>query len=116
MIAAAIFHCGPLLTRAAASYAESGLRYRLLTWGAGVAVRWDSRVRLLVWVARVNWIGLAFTAGEIAYLLLKDDDLQNWFENWVFRKDKKYKNFLGTDKVHEYFPNADKEPEELEKA
>lgn len=115
-IAAAFSYCSPLLTRVALGYAESSLRYWLLTWGAGVALRWGARVRLLVWVARFNWIGLAWTVGEIGYLLFRDDDLQNWFESCVFRKDKEYRNFIGTVKVHEYFPNAKKELEELEKA
>ena len=36
----------------------------------------------------MNWIGLAFTVAEIGYLLLKDDELQNWCEKSAFRRVK----------------------------
>ena len=45
-----------------------------------------TRVRLLVWAARLNWLGLAFTVAEIGYLYLKDDELQDWCEKSAFRK------------------------------
>ena len=115
-IAAAFSYRQPMLKHAAEGLAHQGLRYRALTATASLAGRLALRVRLLVWVARWNWAGLAFTAVEIGYLTLKDDDLQNWCEKCVFRKDKKYKNWLGREVRSEQFEGAAKELETLERS
>jgi hypothetical protein len=115
-IAAAFSYCQPMLQHAAKGLAEHSLRFRALTAAAGLAGRLALRVRLLVWVARLNWVGLAFTALEIGYLALKDDDLQNWCEMCVFRKEKKYKNWLGREVRGDKFEGATKELEVLERS
>lgn len=115
-IAAAFSYCQPMLANAAKGFAHHSLRFRALTTAASLAGRLVMRVRLLVWVARWNWAGLAFTAVEIGYLSLKDDDLQNWCEMCVFRKDKKYKNWLGREVRSEHFEGATKELEVLERS
>lgn len=109
-------YAGPLLKRVATGYAEATLRRRVLFQAGEVAIKLAARVRLLVWAARLNWIGLAFTAAEIGYLLFKDDDLQNWCEASTFRKEKKHKNWLGTVVTNDYHADAHKELEELDKA
>ena len=43
---------------------------------------------MLLWFARLNAIGIAFTIVEVLYLLLKDDALQNWLDQCTFRKRK----------------------------
>lgn len=106
----------PFLEHVAKGYAVQSLRYRALETGAKLAGQLAARVRLLVWVARLNWIGLALTAAEIGYLLLKDDDLQNWCEMCTFRKDKEYKNWVGRVVTSDYHADAHKELEELDKA
>jgi hypothetical protein len=115
-ISAAFSYAGPLLNHLARGYASHSLRYRALIATAGLAARIGARVRLLVWVARFNWVGLALTLGEIGYLYFKDDDLQNWCEKSVFRKNKTYTNWLGARVTPESFTDATKELEELEKA
>lgn len=109
-------YTGPLLKNLATGYAETALRRRILFEAGEVALKLAARVRLLVWVARLNWIGLAFTAAEIGYLLLKDDDLQNWCEMSTFRKEKKHTNWIGTVVTNDYHADAHKELEELDKA
>jgi hypothetical protein len=60
---------------------------------------------------------LALTVAEIGYLLLKDDDLQNWCEKSVFRKVKKSKSFwTGKPVTQEFFADAIKELTALEEA
>ncbi|MCY1378666.1 hypothetical protein D9M69_663220 [compost metagenome] len=82
-----------------------------------LAGRWALRVRLLVWVARFNLIGLILTGIEIGYLLLRDDDLQNWCEKCVFRKEKVSQNWLGRQVTEDYFTEGSvQELTELEKA
>lgn len=115
-LAAAFSYCSPMLEHAARGYATHSVRYRVLIWSAGRAAALAARVRLLVWVARLNWIGLTFTALEIGYLLLRDNDLQNWCEMCVFRKDKKYQNWLGYEKRSDKFDGAVKELEALDRA
>lgn len=88
-MAAAFFYCQQLLKHSARGLAEHSLRFRALAAAANLAWRLALRVRLLVWVARWNWVGLGLTVVEIGYLTIKDDDLQNWCEKCVFRKDKK---------------------------
>ena len=43
---------------------------------------------MLLWFARLNAIGIAFTIVEVLYLWLKDDALQNWLDRCTFRKHK----------------------------
>lgn len=74
-----------------------------------MATKLATRVGLLVWVARLNWIGLALTLTEIGYLLLKDDDLQNWCEKCVLRAEKSSTNWLGRRAETERFDGAAKE-------
>jgi hypothetical protein len=109
-------YTGPWLRSVATGYAETTLRRRALLTLAEGAVELAARVRLLVWVARFNWIGLGLTAGEIGYLLFKDDDLQNWLEESTFRKEKKHKNWLGSVVINDYHTEVHKELEELDKA
>ncbi|MFT3930581.1 MAG: T6SS effector BTH_I2691 family protein [Spongiibacteraceae bacterium] len=73
-----------------------------------------TRVRLLVWVARFNMAGLVLTAAEVGYMLIKDDDLQNWCEKSVFRKIKFY-TFMGK-ATTKRFHDADEELLELAEA
>jgi hypothetical protein len=115
-IAAAFSYAEPFLKHVAKGYAVHSLRYRALISAASWAARLAARVRLLVWVARLNWIGLALTVGEIGYLWFKDDDLQNWCEKSVFRKAKTYSNWLGRQVTVENYVDAVKELEDLEKA
>lgn len=102
-MAAAFSYAKPFLGHFAKRFAEHSLRYRALTTLAGWAGRLAMRVRLLVWVARINLIGLIWTGLEIGYLLLKDDDLQNWCEKCVFRKVKTSSNWLGRQVTEDYF-------------
>lgn len=46
------------------------------------------RIRMLIWVARLNWVGLSITAAEIIYLIFKDNDLQDWCDQCTFRANK----------------------------
>jgi len=69
----------------------------------------SARVRLLFWVARINMIGLALTALEIGYMICKDDDLQNWLERCVFRREKQTNNLLGGKSNTEHFGNIESE-------
>ncbi len=114
-IVAAFSYTGPMLERVASGYALNSIRFRALTAAADLAMTLAARVRLLVWVARLNWVGLALTAGEIGYMLLKDDDLQNWCEKCTFRKEKMHQT-RGGKIATEHFPTAVKELEEFDKA
>lgn len=105
-----------LFTHLAKGYAQHSIRYRAAAAAASVAARYAARVRLLVWVARLNWIGLALTAIEIGYLLLKDDELQNWCEKSAFRKEKKTESWLGNISNTEHFSIVTQELEQLNKA
>src|SRR5699024_159917 len=96
---AAFSYSEPFFQHIATGYAKHQIRYRILIAAGEQAAKYAARVRLLVWVARMNWIGLSLTAIEIGYLFFKDDDLQNWCEKSVFRKVKKRKNWLGNDTV-----------------
>ncbi len=62
----------------------------------------------------MNWIGLALTALEIGYMLIKDDDLQNWCEQCAFRKVKSSKNWRGGTVIEDHFASGIKELEALE--
>lgn len=115
-ITAAFSYCSPMLQKAAKGFASHSVRFKLLQFSATQAAKLALRVRLLVWVARLNWAGLALTAVEIGYLALKDDDLQNWCEMCVFRKDKKHKNWLGREVKSEHFEGATRELEVLERS
>lgn len=115
-ILAAFSYTESFFLHRAKGYAQHQLRYKLLTSAAARAATYAARVRLLVWVARFNWIGLALTAAEIGYLLLKDDDLQNWCEKSVFRLQKKTTNWLGRVAVNDSFTDATVELQELEKS
>ena len=115
-ILAAFSYSESLLNHLSKGYAQHQLRYKLLIKGALLAGRIALRVRLLVWVARLNWVGLALTVAEIGYLLWKDDDLQNWCEKSVFRQQKKTTNWFGRVVVNDSFAGATVELEELEKA
>lgn len=115
-MAAAFSYSAPLCKHMANGYAKHQLRYRALFAAGELAGKLALRVRLLVWVARLNWIGLALTVAEIGYLYFKDNDLQNWCEKSVFRKEKKSVTWVGRSVVNEKYPNAMKELEELEKA
>ncbi|RSZ57643.1 hypothetical protein HF313_27470 [Massilia atriviolacea] len=114
-LVAAFSYSENLMKHMARGYAEHQLRYRLYFKAGEYALKLAVRVRLLIWVARLNWIGLGLTAIEIGYILLKDDDLQNWCEKSVFRKEKKYTNWLGRSVVNVNFVNSKSEIEELEK-
>ncbi|WBS01227.1 hypothetical protein OU994_23440 [Pseudoduganella sp. SL102] len=113
---AAFSYLEPLLNHVSKRYAENQLRYKMLEATASLAGKAALRVRLLVYIARLNWFGLALTAVEIGYLLLKDDDLQNWCEKSVFRRQKKTTGWLGETSINENFANATAELEELDKA
>jgi hypothetical protein len=115
-IAAAFSYTGPLLNHVAKGYAQHSVRYRALTATAGFAAKMAKRVRLLVWVARWNVAGLALTGVEIGYLYFRDDELQNWCEKSVFRKDKVHNKWLGRRVEAERFAGAAKELEALERA
>ncbi len=114
-IAAALSYTAPMLRNAAARFGEKTVAFELLDGAAALALRLALRVRLLVWVARFNWIGLAFTAAEIGYMLLKDDDLQNWCEKCTFRLQKTHQR-RGVTFPSEHYPNVQKEVEEFERA
>lgn len=114
--AAAFSYAQPFLRYSATAYAKSTLRYRTL-WAAGeVAGKLVARVRLLVWVARLNLVGLALTAVEIGYLLLKDNELQNWMEKCAFRREKRTTGWISSNKATEKFNSMQVEIEELEKS
>jgi hypothetical protein len=115
-LVAAFSYTESLLAHAAQGYARHSLRYRALTFGAKLALKAAMRVRLLVWAARLNWIGLALTAAEIGYLWFKDDELQNWCGKSVFRAEKSHVNWLGRKVESERFEGAAKELEMLERA
>ncbi len=72
-----------------------------------------NRVRHLVWLARVSWIGIALTTVEIAYIVFGDNDLQNWLDSCTFRDYKFHANILGTP---QYFETVEEELETLFKA
>ena len=113
---AAFSYSESLCRTVAANYAKTSTRYRLLAKAGDAAFALSSRVRLLVWVARFNWIGLALTVVEIGYLFFKDDDLQNWCEKSVFRKKKSTVNRTGRSVSTHKFPDSSKELETLEQA
>lgn len=116
-IAAAFSYAKPLLGHMAKGYATHSVRYRVLLAAGELAGRWALRVRLLVWVARFNLVGLILTGIEIGYLLLRDDDLQNWCEKCVFRREKASQNWLGRQVTEDYFTEGSvQELTELEKA
>lgn len=115
-LAVAYSYTAPFFQRVAKGYAEATVRHKVLSAATGVALRLAARVRLLVWVARLNLAGLVLTAAEIGYLCFKDDDLQNWCEMCTFRKDKQHKNWLGRVVTDDYHADAHKELEELDKA
>lgn len=113
---AAFSYSESLLHHIAKGYAANSKQSRWLLARAVTAKRLAERVGLLVWVARLNWIGLALTAAEIGYLLVKDDDLQNWCEKSVFRLKKTSKGWLGTPLKTDQFEGAAKELEALQRA
>ena len=113
-IVSAFSYSENLCKHLAKGYAKHQLRYRAYIRVGGWALRLASRVRLLVWVARMNWVGLALTGIEIGYLAYKDDDLQNWCEKSVFRKVKISKNWIGRTVTEENFGDGQIELEELE--
>ncbi len=115
-ILAAYSYTGPLLAHAAKGYAKHSLRYRALSAFGDVASVLAKRVRLLVWVARWSWAGLALTVFEIGYLYFKDNELQDWCDKCVFRKDKTYKNWAGREVKADHFDGASREIEMLERA
>lgn len=108
-LVAGFSYSAPLLTHMAKGFAKSSLRYRFLQAAIKSATWLSARVRLLVWVARINMIGLALTALEIGYMICKDDDLQNWLERCVFRREKQTNNLLGGKSNTEYFGNMESE-------
>lgn len=114
-IAAAFSYSGPLCNHMAKGYAKHQVRYRALITVGGWAGKLALRVRMLVWIARLNLIGLVLTAAEIGYLWFKDDDLQNWCEKSVFRRKKRIGGTTSTVST-ERFMDATRELEELEKA
>lgn len=65
-----------------------------------------NRVFNLVWLARLSWIGLGITVVEIAYISFSDDDLQDWGEKSVFRRNRYEKDWLGRRKQ---YPHAQAE-------
>ena len=110
----AFSYAAPLLRHGAEKYAARRAFFTKTAQGAAwFAAR---RVYMLVWVARLNLVGLALTAIEIGYLYFKDDDLQNWCEKSTFRKEKTHTTWLGKWKVNEYYADVNKELEELYKA
>lgn len=115
-LAAAYSYTAPLFQKVAKGYAEATLRHKILSAAAGGALRLAARVRLLVWVARLNLAGLVLTAVEIGYLCFKDDELQNWCEMCTFRKEKTHRNWVGRMVTNEYHDDAREELEELDKA
>jgi hypothetical protein len=117
-LVAAFSYAGPWLESIEGKYAEGTLRRRLITGGIDVAERLVLRVRLLVWVARLNWVGLALTAAEIGYLLLKDDEMEAWCKMCVFRKKKQHQDWggLGKNVDNDYYIGMNKELAALDKA
>lgn len=113
---AGVSYCGPMLEHVAKGHAAHSIRHRALIKAANTALAWSTRVRLLVWMARLNWAGLGLTALEIGYLSFKDNELQNWCEMSVFRKDKVGRNWLGRLTESARFDGAAKELESLERA
>lgn len=105
-----------LLRHVAKGYAEHSRRHGFLLARAEAAKKLAERVGLLVWAARLNWIGLALTAVEIGYMIFKDDELQDWCERCVFRAEKTSKNWLGRSVDTNRFEGAAKELEALERA
>jgi len=114
--AAAFSYSGPFLNHAAEKLAKGSRGRVILVATAKQAGKLAARVRLLVWVARFNWIGLGLTVAEIGYLLIKDNELQNWCEQSVFRKVKVGTNWLGTPTREKHFESAQRELEELARA
>jgi hypothetical protein len=98
------------------NYAKRRIAIYALKVGAEWAGKLALRVRLLVWVARLNLAGFVLTAGEIGYLWIKDDDLQNWCEQSVFRKDKVRHAGRAGRVTSEHFKSVDEELKALHKA
>lgn len=115
-LVAAFSYTESLLRHLAKGYAKHSIRYRALIFGAEQAIKVAARVRLLVWAARLNWIGLALTAVEIGHLRFRDDDLQNWCEKSVFRAEKTHTNWLGRKVESDRFDGVARELEALEHA
>ena len=108
-LVAGFSYASPMLKHVATRYAESTLRYRLITGAGELAAKLAVRVRLLVWVARFNMAGLILTGVEIGYMILKDDDLQNWLEQCVFRKEKQTTSLFGKKTIADHFKSMDAE-------
>ena len=114
--AAAFSYSGPALARVAEKLPASSWRRQFAKWSAELATKLAARVRLLVWVARFNWVGLGLTLAEVGYLAIKDNELQNWCEQSVFRRSKVSKNWLGTPTREKHFESSTRELEELERS
>ena len=88
LVASAAFsYTKPLLTHLAEKNAK---RYGALKVAGAVAGEFAKRrVWMLIWIARLNLLGLAITAIEIIYrVFFMDNDLQAWCKMSTFRKDK----------------------------
>lgn len=108
-LAAGFSYSAPLLTHMAKGFAKSSLRYRFFQVAIKGAARLSARVKLIVWVARIKMIGLTLTALEIGHMICKDDDLQNWLERCVFRREKQTNNLLDGKSNTEYFGDIESE-------
>jgi hypothetical protein len=115
-LVAAFSYAEPYLEYRATNYAKRRLAINALKVGAEWAGKQALRVRILVWVARLNLAGLVLTAGEIGYLWFKDDDLQNWCEQSVFRKEKVLRIGRAGRVINEHFKNVDDELKALNEA
>jgi len=72
----------PLIKRVAASTAKTGLVKSIAIHTAEKIVR----MRMLLWVARFNLVGIVLTVVEVGYLLFfKENALQEWCSNCTFR-------------------------------
>lgn len=114
--AAAFSYSGPALAHVAKKLPTSSWRRLLVKGSAELATKLAARVRLLVWVARFNWVGLGLTLAEVGYLAIRDNELQNWCEQSVFRKTKVSTNWLGTPTRENHFESSARELEELERS
>lgn len=116
-VTASLSYAAPLCEHLAKGAAPHRIFYKRALAAAAVrAVSLSARVRLLVWVARMNWIGLGLVAAELGYLYIKDNELQDWCDKSVFRKVKRSKNWLRRTVVADYFPNSNEELEGLANA
>lgn len=115
---AAFSYAGPWLSSIAKSAGKDTTRRKVLKTTAGWAIKLSSRVRLLVWVARFNWVGLALTAAEIGYLALDDNKMEAWCKMCAFRKKKQRKEWggLGKNVDADHYPSMEKELAALDDA